>query len=140
MNFPNTWQEYEESYGFNDTEHVYTNGSRLIQSFRVKQWLEHIEVSEDNEPTWDQVKEYCRRRGWMLMTVKEVSEIELRAYCQGYDCGSRRTYDELKMEIAEEIREGEWIDGECSCCGYTLETRQTRFCPECGARMEGAEE
>lgn len=47
MTFPNTWEEYEEQYGFNDTEQVYTNGSRLIQSFRVKQWLEHIEVSED---------------------------------------------------------------------------------------------
>ena len=47
MNFPNTWEEYEEQYGFNDTEQVYTNGSRLIQSLRVKQWLEHIEVSED---------------------------------------------------------------------------------------------
>ena len=47
MTFPNTWEEYEEQYGFNDTEQIYTNGSRLIQSFRVKQWLEHIEVSEE---------------------------------------------------------------------------------------------
>ena len=42
MQFPETWEEYEEQYGFTDKEEIYTNGSRLIQSFRVKQWLDHI--------------------------------------------------------------------------------------------------
>lgn len=41
MTFPDTWEEYERSYGFYDTEEVYTNGSRLIPSFRVSQWLNH---------------------------------------------------------------------------------------------------
>lgn len=49
MAFPDTWEEYEEDYGFTDTEQIYTNGNRLIQSFRVKQWLEHIKVSEEDE-------------------------------------------------------------------------------------------
>ena len=40
MNFPKTWEEYEQEYGFNDSEEVYTNNSRLIPSFRVKQWLD----------------------------------------------------------------------------------------------------
>lgn len=43
MDFPKTWEEYEEHYGFNDYKEVYTNGSRLILSFRVKQWLDHLE-------------------------------------------------------------------------------------------------
>ena len=42
MEFPNTWEEFEKVYGFTDKEEVYTNGSRLIPSFRVKQWLDHI--------------------------------------------------------------------------------------------------
>lgn len=42
MTFPETWEEFEKSYGFDDSEEVYTNGSRLIPSFRVKQWLDHI--------------------------------------------------------------------------------------------------
>ena len=42
MTFPNTWEEFEQQYGFTDTEHIYTNGSRLIHSFRVKQWLDHM--------------------------------------------------------------------------------------------------
>ena len=42
MEFPDTWEEFEKSYGFTDSKEVYTNGSRLIPSFRVKQWLDHI--------------------------------------------------------------------------------------------------
>jgi len=37
MVFPETWEEFEKSYGFTDEEKVYTNGSRLISSFRVEQ-------------------------------------------------------------------------------------------------------
>ena len=42
MKFPKTWEEYERFFGFTDHEGVYTNGARLIPSFRVKQWLDHI--------------------------------------------------------------------------------------------------
>ena len=51
MEFPETWEEYEQEYGFNDSDEVYTNNSRLIQSFRVKQWLDHLE----QEPCDDMV-------------------------------------------------------------------------------------
>lgn len=43
MAFPKTWKEYEKEYGFYDVKEVYTNNSRLIPSFRVKQWLDHLE-------------------------------------------------------------------------------------------------
>ena len=41
MEFPETFKEFTESYGFKDSEEVYTNGSKLIPVFRVEQWLEH---------------------------------------------------------------------------------------------------
>ena len=44
MAFPNTWEEFEKEYGFTDTDEIYTNGSRLIQTFRVRQWLEHLQA------------------------------------------------------------------------------------------------
>ena len=44
MEFPETWEEFEKEYGFNDKEEIYTNNARLIPSFRVKQWLDHIEA------------------------------------------------------------------------------------------------
>ena len=50
MQFPNTWEEFEQAYGFEDKKEIYTNGSRLIQSFRVKQWLDHIAEPERKAP------------------------------------------------------------------------------------------
>jgi len=49
MTFPETWEEFEKSYGFDDSEEVYTNGSRLIPSFRVKQWLDHEESKRETK-------------------------------------------------------------------------------------------
>lgn len=49
VNFPETWEEYEQYYGFDDTEEVYSNNIRLIPSFRVKQWLEHINTQQKSE-------------------------------------------------------------------------------------------
>lgn len=50
--FPDTWEEFEQLYGFTDKEEVYTNGSRLMQSFRVKQWLDHIAEPDRKKGKW----------------------------------------------------------------------------------------
>ena len=42
MNFPKTFEEFADEYGFYDNKEIYTNDSQLIPVFRVKQWLEHI--------------------------------------------------------------------------------------------------
>ena len=44
MTFPKTFDEFAEQYKIVDQEEVYTNGSELIQIFRVQQWLEHQET------------------------------------------------------------------------------------------------
>ena len=49
MDFPNTWEEYEKFYGFLDTYEIYTNKARLIPSFRVKQWLDHLSIQRIGE-------------------------------------------------------------------------------------------
>lgn len=50
MEIPKTWKEFEEGYGFTDRKEIYTNGSRLIQSFRVEQWLDSQKIlSMDKE-------------------------------------------------------------------------------------------
>ena len=46
MDFPNTFDEFVEHYGFKDKDEIYTNGSEIIPVFRVKQWLEHIKESQ----------------------------------------------------------------------------------------------
>ena len=41
MSFPNTIDEFLDDYSFKDKEEVYTSGSMLIPTFRVKQGIEH---------------------------------------------------------------------------------------------------
>lgn len=41
MNFPKTPLEFLRLYEFKDEEEIYTNGSMLIPTFRVKQMIEH---------------------------------------------------------------------------------------------------
>ena len=41
MTFPDTVDEFMESYKITDTEHIYTNGAELVPIFRMKQWFEH---------------------------------------------------------------------------------------------------
>ncbi len=48
MCFPETWEEFRKQYRIVDTEKVYTNGAEMIPTFRVKQWLDHME-SEQNK-------------------------------------------------------------------------------------------
>ena len=75
MTFPETWEEYEKQYGFADDEEVYTNGSRLIPSFRVKQWLDHLPSAEPERLTDDdfetirihlnaQKEKLCNQQRW----------------------------------------------------------------------------
>lgn len=52
MTFPDTWEDFEKSYGFTDNEEVYTNGARLIPSFRVKQWLGHMPSVQPRKGKW----------------------------------------------------------------------------------------
>lgn len=49
MDFPETIEEFLDSYAFVDKEEVYTNGSMLIPLFRVKQGLEHYVWKLNNE-------------------------------------------------------------------------------------------
>ena len=41
MNFPKRWEDFLHDYEFEDARRIYTNGTRLIPSFRVKQMMEH---------------------------------------------------------------------------------------------------
>lgn len=41
MNFPKSPLEFLKLYEFRDKEEIYTNGSMLIPTFRVKQLIEH---------------------------------------------------------------------------------------------------
>ncbi len=76
MEFPKTWEEYENSYGFTDDREVYTNGSRLIPSFRVKQWLDHIKPKTDIlDKIRSEIEEYRDTLSWESNTIVKWSAI-----------------------------------------------------------------
>lgn len=128
MTFPDTWEEFEKLYGFNDGEEIYTNNSRLIPSFRAKQWLDHLPSV--------QPKERC------------VANITL----------NEEDIERIVAEQVEEIKEllpqkGEWIcqaDDDiwnCSECDYEIDgtgcidpleyLKTYKFCPNCGSYNGG---
>jgi hypothetical protein len=41
MPIPDNWKDFVKEYSFKDIREVYTNGSRLIPTFRVEQMMEH---------------------------------------------------------------------------------------------------
>ena len=59
MTFPDTVDEFMESYKIVDTEQVYTNGAEFVPIFRMKQWFEHIDVQpERKKGEWEMVSQH----------------------------------------------------------------------------------
>ena len=119
MTFPDTWEEFEKLYGFNDAEEIYTNNSRLIPSFRVKQWLDHLpSVHPDKD---------------LIHLQKE------QAYMQGYEDGRKPR----KGKWTRHFDGNEWY-WYCSSCKEQWYEEDLwmggnsfpNFCPNCGCRME----
>lgn len=143
MTFPDTWEEYEKQYGFNDKDEVYTNGSRLIPSFRVKQWLEHLPTVAKKET----VDAISRK---MVQSI-EMSDWHGETYAEGF-CDA---IDNVLDLPSIEPRKGRWLkDGDylgiphfrCSVCEESMVIPTCmgkpmyKRCPYCGAMMEGSEE
>ena len=78
MDFPKTFEEFMEQYGFIDSKEVYTNASWLIPAFRVLQWLEHSKTSMIDKSNFD----------------NEQYKVDLQS---AYDCGN-----------ASEQEDGRW--------------------------------
>lgn len=98
MAFPNTWEEFEKIYGFTDTEEIYTNGSRLIQTFRVEQWLDHLQAVPVRHGRWIYGNEFhwytasCSRCGYKRTTDIKATNWNGWKYCPM--CGARMVEDE----------------------------------------------
>ena len=88
MNFPKRWEDFLHDYEFEDARRIYTNGSRLIPSFRVKQMMEHYAPVRYGR--WDKVYK-------------------------------------SKVTVS---------DGYVSSCCDMWNERRTRYCPNCGAKMD----
>lgn len=76
MDFPKSIWDFLLDYSFKDEEKVYTNGSLLIPTFRVKQAIEHYYEDKERSAKNEEIKD---------------------AYDCGYNCG----YTDAMIDIAE---------------------------------------
>lgn len=149
MQFPNTWEEFEQAYGFEDKKEIYTNGSRLIQSFRVKQWLDHIAKPERTaklEHTY-QVGEnwFCENCGQQLNaysweTPQNLAELgnENAHVSEATSQNDGGTWQKTEQKTGEWIKDADVH--RCSECHAVLEGddwtwRNNYYCYHCGADM-----
>lgn len=80
MTFPDTWEEFEEHYGFYDCKQAYTFGNlRLIPSFRVEQWLNHIDdINRKKQSQKNKMEQIAKMFG------KELGEVFSVGFASGY--------------------------------------------------------
>ena len=98
MQFPDTWEEFEQWYGFEDKKEIYTNGSRLIQSFRVKQWLDH---TAEPERRWIPVTEALPKEKEMVLITNNKGHVRCGQYHGTFDDKNYRWW--WKHNTLEEV-------------------------------------
>ncbi len=74
MSFPKTFKKFIEYYQFIDKKEIYTNGSELIQSFRVMQAWNHYmdsfrEAYEESDNDMNMFGYYCQN---ILRNMEEL--------------------------------------------------------------------
>lgn len=96
MEFPKTMKEFIDNYSFKDSDEVYTNGSMLIQTYRVEQAIEHYEQEIINKAIDEFVKNICEKY------TEEESKGHYKQYCA--------SIKQDITDIAEQMK-GSEIDG-----------------------------
>lgn len=127
MDFPETIEEFLDSYAFVDKEEVYTNGSMLIPLFRVKQGLEHYVWKLNNEINrqkveneslkqiiYEQDKEVIKLQNRIIFwrenleyQPEKIKSEAIKEFAEGYQiriaAERRNTIDEFAKQLISEI-------------------------------------
>ena len=111
MAFPETFDEFVESFGFVDSKEYYTNGSELIQVFRVKQWLEHESNRQHNVKLTDEQLNAQEQEANLLnyMKAEAVKEFIKKLEEKKHECGcnyrKKPVYAITEEKICETYKE-----------------------------------
>ena len=91
MEFPKDWKKFLADYSFRDHKEFYTNGSRLIATFRVEQMMEHYlrkAVTDNNVGSkWIPVTERLPGSGVHVLLCCEIRSngaVYKKYVCDGY--------------------------------------------------------
>lgn len=93
MNFPERWEDFLHDYEFEDARRIYTNGSRLIPSFRVKQMMEHYAPVRYGRWVLDEYARYfsCSACGTQFDDETDTYRNIMNGFAPNYceDCGAK---------------------------------------------------
>lgn len=107
----NGWSEYQEftdfmceqflhDYEFEDARRIYTNGSRLIPSFRVKQMMEHYAPSVE-QTGWYGIVRWCAED---VIAAAELNGVTLtEAQAEKWLEKNERWFKEMLTEYGNEV-------------------------------------
>ena len=116
MNFPKRWEDFLHDYEFEDARRIYTNGSRLIPSFRVKQMMEHYAPVRHGR--WVEQGEYA-----VCMECKNDKSGKTTETAEPQPDGIQfRTVDDLgRICIPKDIRDKLGIKSGTECAVYATD-------------------
>lgn len=103
MMFPNDWAKFLEDYSFQDDEEIYTNGSSLIQTFRVEQMMEHY--------LWKAVSDNNVGSKWIPVTERLPEDKDLYlCLVKSYAFPGRKYYAILRYDKHDFLENGIYTD------------------------------
>lgn len=104
MKFPKTFEEFIKQYSFFDKQQIYTNGSELIQVFRIKQWEEHKEKEnqELKQKYLNAVADYGNVMFEKEQLKKQLEKV-LNDYCR-LDAYNRTQQEEFISYLENKIK------------------------------------
>ena len=119
MTFPSKWEQFLHDYEFEDARRVYTNGSRLIPSFRVKQMMEHYAPSVE-QTGWYGVVRWCAED---VIAAAEQNGVTLtEAQAEKWLEKNERWFKEMLTEYGNEVLASaskESFEEVCKAVSYT---------------------
>jgi hypothetical protein len=77
MSFPQTWEQFLHDYEFEDGRRIYTNGAKLMPSFRVKQMMEHYLLEAKSEAIREFAKEFVADLSHMVTYDKDYIKAKI---------------------------------------------------------------
>lgn len=131
MMFPDTVEEFMESYKMVDVEHVYSNGVEFVPIYRMMQWFQHRPERKTGDGallTRSNIREFRKKAGLSQRELAKRSGLSSTTI-QGYEQGRFRPKIEALLKIADAL------DAEIEYSGMRKAEREERLKAEI-ARLE----
>lgn len=131
MTFPNSVEEFMESYKMVDTEHIYSNGTEYVPIFRMKQWFEHLDNA--NVDKNGRMSRYINADAIEYHEVFEGDEFVRVAY--GDDIDELPTADVVEKEKWDRLLENSIILAEAVQKYQLADMVEVVRCKDCTRQM-----